>query len=562
MNGALRNVRAAASHAWPLHSVREALVPDDRETLRRWTNLYLPTHYMINTLKNHGSARFFTLSLFAAAATLCAPVVQAQAQAQALQARAMHPFAPSKPVQGRYIVVFKNSVGDSAAETANAMRGTGGQLLHSYSRVIKGFAAALPEAALQGLRNNPNVDYIEQDQTVALNQVSPQNQATWGLDRIDQADRPLDSQYTFRNTGAGVKAFIIDTGIRADHVEFGGRVLAGYNAVADANGTNDCNGHGTHVAGTVGGATWGVAKSVTLIPVRVLDCAGSGTWSGVIAGIDWVAASTARPAVANMSLGGGASASVDAAVAGAVNKGITMVVAAGNSNADACQFSPASAPTAITVGATTGDDQRASYSNFGSCVDIFAPGSNITSAWNTSATAAATINGTSMAAPHVTGVVALALFANPTASPAAIDAFLKTNGTLNRLGAIGAGSPNLLVTSMASGAPNEAENQVAAIMSLAGQSFTAGSNWKASATVAIRDVNSGAALANVTVTGSFSAGGSSSCVTSSAGSCTMGSSPMKRNVGSTVFIVADVSATGVVYDAGQNAVTQITVTKP
>src|SRR6185369_6941614 len=326
------------------------------------------------------------------------------ATAQAVDPPAHHPFAPSQPIAGRYIVVFKQGVANPAAEAANATRG-GGQLHHVYSAAIKGFAATLPDSALAGLRNNPLVDYIEQDQTVSLNQT--ESGATWGLDRIDQVDRPLDTLYHFNYTGAGVTAFIIDTGIRADHVEFTGRVFEGYSAIADGRGTDDCNGHGTHVSGTVGGTTWGVAKQVSLRPVRVLDCRGSGTWSGVIAGIDWVANNTAvRPAVANMSLGGGKSTSVNAAVAGAVSKGVTMVVAAGNSSADACNYSPSSEPSALTVGATTSTDARASYSNFGSCVDIFAPGSSITSAWNTSSSATNTISGTSMASPHVTGVAA------------------------------------------------------------------------------------------------------------------------------------------------------------
>lgn len=504
------------------------------------------------------SRRFLAFSLYAAAVAICTPV----ALAQTAKSQATHPFASSNPIVGRYIVVFKNTVNDPAAEAANAMRGVGGQLLHSYSHAIKGFAAYLPDAALQGVRNNPNVDYIEQDQTVALNQVSPENQATWGLDRIDQADRPLDTQYHFNYTGAGVKAFIIDTGIRSDHVDFAGRVLAGYNVVSDSNGTNDCNGHGTHVAGTVGGTTWGVAKGVSLIPVRVLDCTGSGSWSGVIAGIDWVASSTLRPAVANMSLGGGASTSVNAAVAGAVGKGVTMVVAAGNSNADACNYSPAGEPSAITVGATASDDQRASYSNYGSCVDVFGPGSSITSAWNTSATATNTISGTSMATPHVTGVAALALAANPTASPAAVASFLMTYGTANRLSSIGTGSPNLLIYSLAAGVPTEAPKQVVSVKTLTGQSVKSGTNWRANVTATIRDINSGAVVASAAVNGSFSPGGNASCVTGSNGSCTMSSGNISRSASSTVMTVTNVSGTNLTYDSTQNSATQITILKP
>lgn len=496
-------------------------------------------------------------SLYVAAVALCAP-----AAAQTIDPPATHPFPQSKAIPGRYIVVFKNSVSNPAAEAANVMRGLGGQVIHTYARALKGFAATLPDAALQGIRNNPNVDYIEQDQTVTLNQVSPENQATWGLDRIDQADRPLSSQYYFNYTGAGVNAFIIDTGIRPDHVEFTGRLLTGFTSVADGSGTSDCNGHGTHVAGTVGGTTWGVAKAVSLIPVRVLDCTGSGTWSGVIAGIDWVAGSPLRPAVANMSLGGGASTSVNAAVAGAVNKGVTMVAAAGNSNADACSTSPAGEPSAITVGATTSGDARASYSNYGSCVDIFAPGSSITSAWNTSPTATNTISGTSMAAPHVTGVAVLALAASPTASPAAVASFLTTNATANRLSSVGTGSPNKLAYSLAPGAPTEPPKQDVAVKSLVGVAIKSVNGWLAYATATIRDITTGAVVANASVQGSFSPGGTASCVTGSAGSCTMSSARIKTNTGSTVMTVSNVSGTNLSYDSKQNSATRITIVKP
>ncbi len=511
-------------------------------------------------MKKYSAFRPLAFSLWAVAVAVFAPVTFAQ------QANppASHSFAESRPIPGRYIVVFKSSVRDAATETANVMRGAGGQLHHTYANSIKGFAATLPDAALPGIRNNPNVDYIEQDQTVSLNQLaSPQSQATWGLDRIDQVDRSLDSQYYFNWTGSGVNAFIIDTGIRSDHVEFTGRLMPGYNVIADTNGTNDCNGHGTHVAGTVGGTTWGVAKGISLIPVRVLDCTGSGSYSGVIAGIDWVANSTARPAVANMSLGGGLSTSVNAAVAGAVSKGITMVVAAGNSSADACKYSPASEPSAITVGATTSGDAMASYSNYGTCVDIFGPGSSITSAWNTSATAINTISGTSMATPHVTGAAALALAANTTASPAAVTSFLTSNATLNRLTALGAGSTNLLAYSLAAGAPTEPAKTTVAIKSLAGKSAKSGNGWRAYVTATIGDpTNNFSVVANATVSGSFSPGGTASCVTSSTGSCTMNSAVISRSTNNTAMTVTNVSGTNLTYDATQNSASQISVAKP
>ena len=509
-------------------------------------------------MKNSYRFRLLALGLCAAAVTAGAPA----ALAQAGNPPASHPFAQSKPIPGRYIVVFKSSVRDAATETANVMRGAGGQLHHSYANSIKGFAATLPDAALPGLRSNPNVDYIEADQTVSLNLVT-QDPATWGLDRIDERDlSPTINQYTYNYTGAGVNAFIIDTGIRPDHVEFTGRLLTGYNVVADSNGTSDCNGHGTHVAGTVGGSIWGVAKAVSLIPVRVLDCAGSGSLSGVIAGIDWVAGSTLRPAVANMSLGGGASASVNAAVAGAVNKGVTMVVAAGNSNADACSYSPASEPSAITVGATTSSDARASYSNYGSCLDIFAPGSSITSAWSTSATATNTISGTSMASPHVAGVAALALAANPLASPATVASFLTSNATSNKISSVGTGSPNLLVYSLAAGAPASPVNQTVAVKSITGKSAKSGAGWRAYASVTIHDVRTSAVVANATVNGSFDPGGSASCVTGSSGSCTLSSATISRLISVTKMTVTQVSGMNLTYDSNQNSVSQITIQKP
>jgi subtilisin family serine protease len=419
---------------------------------------------------------------------------------------------------------------------------------------------------VQAIRNNPNVRFVEQDQTVSLTAVaSPQNSATWGLDRIDQVDRPLDLQYHFAGTAPGVTAFIVDTGIRPDHVEFTGRLLQGANFVADANGTSDCNGHGTHVAGTVGGTTWGVAKGVKLVPVRVLDCAGSGAWSSVIAGIDWVAASTQRPAVANLSLGGGASAAVDAAVAGAVSKGVTMVVAAGNSNVEACTVSPAREPNAITVGATTTLDARASYSNRGTCVDLFAPGSSITSAWNTGATASNTIGGTSMAAPHVAGVAALILASNPTASPAAVAASIVSKATPNRLVAasIGVGSPNLLLFSL-SGAPvQQPSTKVVALQSMVGTAAKTGGNWKAAAVVAVRDISTGAAVANATVAGNFTAGGNASCITGSSGTCTLTSAALKlSNTATTTLTATGITGTLMTYDANQNAVSKIVIAKP
>ncbi len=479
-------------------------------------------------------------------------------------AGATHAMPAGRAIADRYIVVFKPGVANPAQEADNLMRGSGGQIHHRYSHAIKGFAATIPAAALEGIRRNPNVESVEQDASVQLNQLSsPQNQATWGLDRVDQRDRPLDTQYFFNFSGAGVTAFVIDTGIRADHAEFSGRVQPGYWAIADGNGSNDCNGHGTHVAGTIGGVTWGVAKGVKLVPVRVLDCSGSGSLSGVIAGVDWVAGSATRPAVANLSLGSSKSSTVNAAVAGAYSKGVTMVVAAGNSNADACLYSPASEPSAITVGATASGDARASYSNFGSCVDVFAPGSSITSAWHTSATATNTISGTSMASPHVAGVAALALQANPNATPDGVAQFILNNATPNRLSSLGTGSPNRLVYSLASGAPGVTPSQTVAIKSLSASAKKSGRNWQATVVATVRDIQSGAAVANATVSASFSPGAAAvRCLTSSAGSCSLASGSLPTTVTLTTFTVTAISGSNLTYDAGQNAATQIRVARP
>ncbi len=486
-----------------------------------------------------------------------------QAQTSTAGAAATHPFGASKVIKDRYVVRFKSHVANPAQEAAGIMRGLGnGQLHHSYSHAFKGFAATLPPAAVNALRNNPNIESIEPDLTVSLNQVSPQNQATWGLDRIDQADRPLDTQYRFNATGTGVNAFIIDTGITADHTEFTGRVLPGYSAINDGRGTADCNGHGTHVSGTVGGTTWGVAKQAKLIPVRVLDCAGSGSWSGVIAGIDWVAGSTLRPAVANLSLGGGFSSSVNAAVAGAVAKGVTMVVAAGNDNLNACSYSPASEPSAITVGATTSGDVRASYSNYGACVDVFAPGSSITSAWYTGTSATNTISGTSMATPHVVGVVALALQGNPEALPPAVADYIVSTSTLNRLTSTGTGSPNRLLYALGSTTVPAPAVQTVAVKALSGVAVKAGNGWAAKVTISVRDVNTSAAVANATVTGTFVPGGTGSCVTASTGSCTVTSAAFSKSVTRTDFTVGNVSGTNLSYSSSQNTATKVGISRP
>jgi subtilisin family serine protease len=369
-------------------------------------------------------------------------------------------------IPGQYIVVMQESANaddleaaiaeaaEAAAEEAGVApnglspdrRASLGLAVHyRYDTALNGFAATLPASAVARLSRNPNVAWIEPDRIIRID--ATQSPATWGLDRIDQRSLPLNNAYVYSATGAGVTAYIIDTGILVSHTQFGGRASVGYDAIGDGRNGIDCNGHGTHVAGTVGGSTYGVAKDVTLKAVRVLNCSGSGTTSGVIAGVNWVTANAQKPAVANMSLGGGVSSSLDTAVANSINKGVTYAIAAGNSNRNACNYSPARVAAAITVGATTSADARASYSNYGSCLDIFAPGSSITSAWYTSATATNTISGTSMATPHVAGVAALYLQRNPSATPAQVANAIITNSTANVVTSAGSKSPNRLLYS-------------------------------------------------------------------------------------------------------------------
>ena len=347
------------------------------------------------------------------------------------------PGAATSGTSERVIVVFRNTR-DSAALTRQLERQHGFSARRVYQHALKGFAATLPTRAVDALRRNPNVAYVEADGPVWL--VATEAAQSWGLDRIDQRARPLNGTYSYTNTGAGVTAYIIDTGIRITHGDFqsGGSSRASYgvDTVDGSLPAADCHGHGTHVAGTVGGNSYGVAKGVSLVAVRVLDCSGSGSWSGVIGGIDWVTGDhdPGEAAVANMSLGGGASAAVDAAVANSIADGVTYAVAAGNGNRggvaqDACKYSPARVGAALTIGATDSADRKASWSNYGACVDWFAPGVGIKSAWSTSDTATNTISGTSMATPHTAGVAALYLESSPGASPSAVRTALYNNLT-------------------------------------------------------------------------------------------------------------------------------------
>lgn len=378
----------------------------------------------------------------------------------------LHATSPTV-IPGSYIVVLKDGLRklDRDAhilhlkDTIKATGATAAEIKFVYDAAVLGFSATLTDDLLKAELAHPDVKYVEADQVMSINYQSniqapqaviTQTGATWGLARVSVKDLPYPTTYAYNSAaGKGVDVYVIDTGILTTHVDFGGRATSVYNAVT-TEAPVDLNGHGTHCAGTVGGTTYGVAKNVTLYAVKVLSASGSGTTAGVIAGVDYVTNNydRTRKSVGSMSLGGGASTTLDTAVANSIAAGVVYAIAAGNSNANACNYSPARVDTAVTVGATQSNDARASYSNFGTCVDIFAPGTSITSDWiGSSNTATNTISGTSMATPHVAGVLALHLSIDNSLSPAASKDWVTSTATPGKVTSPGTGSPNLLLFS-------------------------------------------------------------------------------------------------------------------
>lgn len=355
-----------------------------------------------------------------------------------------------EPVPGQYIVVLEGQNVDVNA-VATLLGSTYGAVIDRlYEHALKGFSMFATEDVARKISARAEVRYVQQNGT--LHAIGSQSGATWGIDRSDQRDLPLNSTYTWNESGVAVNAYVVDTGIRFTHTEFGGRAIKGHDAITPGGDASDCNGHGTHVSGTVGGSTYGIAKNVKLFAVRVLDCGGSGTTAQVVAGVDWVTANHVKPAVANMSLGGGPDQVLDDAVKASIAAGVSYAIAAGNDGefwpfgfGNACNYSPARVPEANTIGSSTSSDAKSSFSNFGTCVDLFAPGSGITSSWYTSDTATNTISGTSMAAPHVAGAIALYLEKNPLATPAQVSSDVTAAATPNKLSGDLRGSPNLLL---------------------------------------------------------------------------------------------------------------------
>ncbi|MEU7026044.1 S8 family peptidase, partial [Streptomyces sp. NPDC046275] len=355
---------------------------------------------------------------------------------------------------GRYVVVLKGPATPSASareEAARIAQAHGATVRHTFSRVLHGYAAEMTAEQARRTAADPRVAYVEQD-AVHHGSTTQSDPPSWGLDRIDQRSLPLDHGYTYGTTASNVTVYVVDSGLRTTHTQFQGRASIGVDEVGDGRNGQDCLGHGTHVAGTVGGKDYGVAKGVRLVAVRVLNCNDLASTSSIISAADWITAHAVKPAVVNMSINGGVSSSEDTAIKNSIAAGVTWVVSSGNSSTDACNNSPGDIAPAIVVNNSDSTDTRRSSSNYGSCTDLFAPGTSITSAWNTSDTATNTISGTSMAAPHVTGAAALWLSAHPTATPADVQAALVNSATVGKIKDAGTNTPNrLLYTGASSG---------------------------------------------------------------------------------------------------------------
>ncbi|WKX74155.1 S8 family peptidase [Streptomyces sp. XD-27] len=398
------------------------------------------------TRTTHPTRKLSAALVAAAAATVLGTVTALPADAAPAEGVVIGADSPDA-VKGSYIVTLDGSAGLKAASTEgkSLISGYGGKVERTYRAALNGYAVRLTERQARRLAADPAVDQVIQDTRVSID-ATQTNPPSWGLDRIDQTSLPLDSRYTYPDSaGSGATVYVIDTGVRVSHSDFGGRAVNGYDAVDNDNVAQDGNGHGTHVASTSAGTAYGVAKKAKIVAVRVLNNSGSGTTAQVVAGIDWVTRNHSGPSVANMSLGGGASTALDNAVKNSIASGVTYAVAAGNSGADANNYSPARVPEALTVGATTSTDARAGYSNYGSRLDIFAPGSGITAAWRTSDTATNTISGTSMATPHVAGAAAVYLSGHTGASPAQVASALVNGATSGKVTSPGTGSPNKLL---------------------------------------------------------------------------------------------------------------------
>jgi subtilisin family serine protease len=480
-----------------------------------------------------------TAALAIASAVAVAAAVGGAGPAHAAPAvGTIRPAGSAVAVADSYIVVLKDTptlrTRGVPAAAADLTSRYGGAVGHTYQHALRGFEVSMSQAAAERLAANSAVAYVQRNGIFTISGTQSPT-PSWGLDRIDQRNLPLNNSYTYPTTASGVRAYIIDTGIRFSHSDFGGRAVSGYDAI-DGGSADDCNGHGTHVAGTTGGSSYGVAKGVTLVGVRVLNCAGSGTTAQVVAGIDWATGDhdPGERAVANMSLGGGVDTTLDNAVANSIADGVTYAVAAGNDNgANACNTSPARTPNAITVGSTTSTDARSSFSNIGTCLDIFAPGSSITSAWYTSNTATNTISGTSMATPHVTGAAALVLAQNTSYTPQQVRDYLVNNATNGVVTNPGTGSPNKLLYVVNSGTP---VNDFAISVSPTSGSVTAGGS--VSATVSTATTSGSAQTVTFSASGlpsgasasfspaSVTSGGSSTMTISTSGSTPGGTYPI------------------------------------